>query len=284
LALRKEDEGRKRGRELFQSEDDDEEESGLACLSRLAGQPGKSTATRKQVRSEIATLYSDPYMLGAATEEGKEHVLFVYGEQSSDGTQRASRMPSLKIPDSEKKKLAEIKVSRLNLCLLSFDKTDILRRAEAISTALLTIDPSRWQVLFASDWKIDIDALKSAAFNHWSKPANERNRYDWQGIDMLKLVPKSTPIMSIEGIQGLVEFNWTVSGRLCLTRFEHTKGESGSSKTLPCNKCNSGLVTVIRRLNHIMIAVMSLSYKEVFEAFIRFVTESDEASRLGEIK
>jgi hypothetical protein len=98
---------------------------------------------------------------------------------------------------------------------------------------------------------------------------------------MLRLVPKSTPIMSIEAIQDLVEFNWTVSGGLCLTRFEHTKGESGSSKTLPCNKCNSGLVTVIRRLNHIIIALMSLSYKGVFEAFVRFVTESDEASRLG---
>jgi hypothetical protein len=63
-------------------------------------------------------------MLGAATEEGKEHILFVYGEQSSDGTKRASRMPSLKYPDSEKKKMAEIKISRLNLCLLLFDKTD----------------------------------------------------------------------------------------------------------------------------------------------------------------
>jgi hypothetical protein len=98
---------------------------------------------------------------------------------------------------------------------------------------------------------------------------------------MLKLVPKSIPIMSIEGLQALVGFNWTVSGRLCLTRFEHVKGESGSSKTSPSNRCNSGLVTVIRRLNHIMIALMSLSYKGVFETFIRFVMESDEASRLG---
>jgi hypothetical protein len=114
LAQRKEDEGKKRGRELFQSEEDDEEESGLACLSRLAGQPGKPTTTRKQVRSEIASLYSDPYMLGAATEEGKEHILFAYGEQSSDGTERASRRPSLKYSDSEKKKMAEIKISRLN--------------------------------------------------------------------------------------------------------------------------------------------------------------------------
>jgi hypothetical protein len=48
LALRKEDEGRKKGRELFQNEEDEEEESGLACLSRLAGQPGKLTATRKK--------------------------------------------------------------------------------------------------------------------------------------------------------------------------------------------------------------------------------------------
>ncbi len=281
LALRKKEEGRKRGRELFQEENDDEEESGLECLSRLAGQPGKSAATRKQVRSEIVALYSDPYMLGAVTEEGKNHITFVYGEQHSDGTERASRMPSLKYPDSEKKKLAEIKISRLNLCLLSFDKTDIPKRAEAISTILLIIDPSRWQSLLASDWSPDIPAFKSAAYNHWSLPVNQRNWFDWVGIDMLKQIPRSTPIMSIEGLQALVEFNWAVSGRLCITRFENVKGESGSSKTSPCNRFNSGLVTVIRRLNHIMIALMSLSYKGVFEAFIRFVTESDEASRIG---
>ncbi len=98
---------------------------------------------------------------------------------------------------------------------------------------------------------------------------------------MIQPRPRTTRIMSIEGLQALVEFNWAVSGRLCITRFENVKGESGSSKTSPCNRCNSGLVTVIRCLNHIMIALMSLSYKGVFEAFIRFVTESDEASRLG---
>ncbi len=48
MDIRKEDEGRKKGRELFQNEEDEEEESGLACLSRLAGQPGKLTATRKK--------------------------------------------------------------------------------------------------------------------------------------------------------------------------------------------------------------------------------------------
>jgi hypothetical protein len=126
-----------------------------------------------------------------------------------------------------------------------------------------------------------MEHYRAAAFKHWSLPRDERTITGWDGIDKLILVDGSRPIKSVEILTELFTFQWTVTGGLCLARFEDRPGESGSTRGTVCEKRNIGAAAVIRRLNNIMIALMSLSYKEVFSGFISFIMEEDEALRFG---
>jgi hypothetical protein len=82
-------------------------------------------------------------------------------------------------------------------------------------------------------------------------------------------------------LTNLFKFRWSVVGDLSLSTFENVKGESRASKDSVCDRNNAGVATVIRRLNNIMIALMSISYKDIFAPFINFITEEDKASRFG---
>jgi hypothetical protein len=97
------------------------------------------------------------------------------------------------------------------------------------------------------------------AFGHWSLPAGERTIVDWSSIDKLKLVVETQPIKSIEVLTSLFKFRWTVIGGLCLSIFENVKGESRTAKESVCDRNNAGVAAVIRRLNNIMISLMSIS-------------------------
>jgi hypothetical protein len=48
-----------------------------------------------------------------------------------------------------------------------------------------------------------------------------------------------------------------------------------------CDRNNAGVAAVIRRLNNIMMSLMSISYKDVFAIFITFITEDDKAIKFG---
>jgi hypothetical protein len=112
-------------------------------------------------------------------------------------------------------------------------------------------------------------------------PCRERTILDWSGIDKLKLVENTLPIDSIEVLTNLFKFKWSVVGCLSLSTFENIKGESRASKDSVCDRNNAGVATVIRRLNNIMIALMYISYKDIFAPFIIFITEDVEANRFG---
>jgi hypothetical protein len=85
-------------------------------------------------------------------------------------------------------------------------------------------------------------------------------------------------IDSIEVLTNLFKFKWSVVGSLSLSTFENIKGESRASKDSVCYRKNAGVATVIRRLN-IMIALMSISYEDIFASFIILIAEDDEANR-----
>jgi hypothetical protein len=63
--------------------------------------------------------------------------------------------------------------------------------------------------------------------------------------------------------------------------FVNVKGESRASKESVCDRNNAGVAVVIRRLNNIMIPLMSISYKDVFAVFITLITKDDEAVKFG---
>jgi hypothetical protein len=155
-----------------------------------------------------------------------------------------------------------MKILQLNLCLLSSNKADVVRRSVVISTVPLIVDPSRLSALFQNDWDFDMVHFKEAAFEHWSLPTGERTIVDWSGIEKLKLVAGTQAIKSIEELTSLFKFRWTGMdpGGLCLSMFENVKGESRASKETVCDRNNSGVAVVIRRLNNIMISLMSISY------------------------
>jgi hypothetical protein len=114
--------------------------------------------------------------------------------------------------------------------------------------------------------------FKEVAYGHWVLPAGERTIPDWSGTDKLKLVENTLLINSIEVLTNLFKFKWSVVGCLSLSTFEQSI----------CDRNNAGVATVIRRLNNLMIALMSISYKDIFSPFNIFITEDDEANRFEE--
>ena len=280
---------KKRGRGLFHDEEEEgeAEEEGLDLLARLADQPAgeaelrkRALKSRRQPASSVIVIYNDPYGVGATT-EGKEHVLSVYGDHRSDGTQHGLRMASSVCSEAPPKGMTSIKIPRLNLCLLSTNKADVVKRGEVISTVIMTVDASRWASLFSNDWDMDMEAFIEKAFELWSLTPTERTVMDWDGIDRLKMVQGTAPVKSIEILTSLFKFRWSVTGLLCLAKFEDTRGESRAGNSRPCSKDNAMTVVVIKRLNNIMMALMSSSYKGVFDVFIRFISEEDVVVMMG---
>jgi hypothetical protein len=281
----------KRSRELYSDEVEEveEDDDGLEVLARMAT-ANRSTReaelrrmvqqSRKQPASTVTVIYNDPYEVGA-TSEGKEHILSVYGNHSSDGTQYGLRMASLVCSEAPPKGTTLIKIPRLQLCLLSSNKADVIKRGEVISTVILTMDPSRWAALFDNDWNMNVEAFIEKAFELWSLPPPERNITDWDGIDKLKMVQRSAPMKSTEILTSLIKFKWSVTGLLCLAKFEDIKGESRATKSTPCTRENAMTVVVIKRLNNIMMALQSMRYSGVFDEFIHFISEEDVVLGMG---
>jgi hypothetical protein len=140
---------KKRSRVLFKEVDEDEEEDyEIECLARVAGEAGedelrrKALLTRKQPLSRAVNIYADPYMVTAKT-EGKPHIINIYGQHLSDGTVHHRRMASMKYEETLERGLVTMKIPQLNLCLLSGNRADVVRRSEVISTVLLIVDPSK---------------------------------------------------------------------------------------------------------------------------------------------
>lgn len=280
---------KKRGRGLFQDEEEEgeEEEEGLDLLARLAEQPAgeaelrrRAQQSRRQPASTVVVIYNDPYGVGA-TMEGKERVLSVYGDHRSDGTQHGLRMASSVCSEAPPKGMTAIKIPKLNLCVLSTNKADVVKRGEVISTVIMTVDASRWAALFNNDWDMNMEEFIEKAFELWSLTSIERTVIDWDGIERLKMVQGTAPIRSIEILTNLFKFRWSPAGTMCLAKFEDHKGESRAGNSKPCSKDNESTVVVIRRLNNIMMALMSLSYKGVFDVFIRFISEEDVVVMMG---
>ena len=109
------------------------------------------------------------------------------------------------------------------------------------------VEPSRLGALFQGNWEFNMKNFREVAYGHWALPAGERTILDWSGIDNLKLVENTLPIDSIEVLTNLFKFKWSVVGYLSLSTFENIKGESRASKD------STGVATVIRRLNNIMM-------------------------------
>jgi hypothetical protein len=245
--------GAKRNRPLFEDEEEEEEEEmgGIEALAKTSSQRrvedlrSKALASRKQPRSEVSVIYNDPYQIGVDA-EGKEYIVTVYGEHSSDGTIHAKRMASLKYNDIAPKGTVVLKVTQLNVALLSFNKSDTVKRSEAASVILLTVHQSRWAAIFQNDWDICVEHFQKKAFEHWSLELSERTITGWTGIEKLKLVEGTAPLNSLETLSSLLTFKWTITDGLRLAMFEHQKGESRSLKNSVCNNHNEGVIAVIR--------------------------------------
>jgi hypothetical protein len=85
--------GRKKSRVLFDNaneEDEEGEDYGIECLARVAGETAvdelrrKVAMSRKQPLSRAVNVYADLYMV-AARNEGKQHIIDVYGKRSIMG-------------------------------------------------------------------------------------------------------------------------------------------------------------------------------------------------------
>jgi hypothetical protein len=282
--------GSKRNRDMFDMEEGEEEEEegvdAMDVLARAAGQQQceslRQTAlsSKRQPRSEVNTLYEDPYQIGIES-EGKEYMLSIYGDQNSDGTSNARRMASLRYSVPPPKGAVILRIPQLNVALVSYNKTDTMNRSEAAAIVLLTVHQSRWSFVFQNDWDIDIESFQKKAFEHWSLDSDERTIVGWTGIEKLKLVEGTAPLRSIEVLSNLLAFKWTVIDGLTLSLFENISGESRSLKATPCGHHNSGIVLVIKRLNYLMIAFMSADYDRVFAGFIMFITEDDNMGSMG---
>jgi hypothetical protein len=273
---------RKRSKGMPDDDDDDEEvENPLSCLSRVASLRTIALATRgNQPASTATVVYSDPYRIGLESDQGKEQMLNIYGTQGSDGTVYSRRMQSSQYGIAEKGTVI-IKIPYLNLGLVSTNKTDVAKRAELFSTVLVMTDQSRWGPLFQWNWDINIDNFINVAFQHWALPEAERTIVGWYGIEKLKMVENCTALQSSATMEALFAFKWTVTGGLCIASFEDQKGESRTSSSGPSNNHNAGFAGVVKRLNNIMIALMSNSYGDVFTPFSHFVTEDDSVTSMG---
>jgi hypothetical protein len=281
--------GSKRRRDIFDVEEGEEEEDGVDGMDALAMAAGRqqvenlrktAMSSRRQPRSEVHPVYGDPYMIGIDS-EGKEYMLSIYGEQDSDGTSNARRMASLRYNVPPPKGAVILRMPQLNIALVSYNKTDTVKRGEAAATVILTVHPSRWASVFQNDWDIDIEGFQKKAFEHWALESDERTVVGWTGIEKLKLVEGTAPLKSVDMLSNLLAFKWTVIDGLTLSLFENTSGESRSLKATPCGHHNSGVVLVIKRLSYLMIAFMSDYYDRVFAAFIMFITENDKIGSMG---
>jgi hypothetical protein len=143
--------GRPRSRTLFDNtneEDEEGEDYGIECLGRVAGKTAveelrrKAAMSSKQPLSRAVNVYADPYMV-AARNEGKQHIIDVYGTHSSDGTVHHRRMASMMYEEAPERRSVAIKIPQLNLCLISGNRTDIISRGIVISMVLLMVEPSR---------------------------------------------------------------------------------------------------------------------------------------------
>lgn len=287
LASEEAESGLKRSRALFENEEEEEEEEeGMDALVKASGQRQmedlrrRALASGRQPRSEVSIVYDDPYNIGEDS-EGKNYILNIYGNQSSAGTVYARRMASLRYNETAPKGSVILRIPQLNVALISANKADTVKRSEAIAVILLTVHQSRWGCLFQNDWDVDPEIFQRKAFQHWSIELEERTIVGWTGIDKLKLAEGTAPLRSVETLSSLLTFKWTVIEGLRLSMFEHHKGESRSLKGTPCNNHNEGVATVIRRLNNLMMAFMSMSYDRVFASFIQFITEDDKAATMG---
>jgi hypothetical protein len=282
--------GTKRNRDIFEMEEGEEEEEegegGMDALARAAGQRRVESLrkaaldSKKQPRSEANIIYGDPYQIGLDS-EGKDYMLSIYGDQSSDGTSNARRMASLRNNVPAPKGAVILRIPQLNVALVSFNKLDTVRRSEAAAIILLTVHHSRWAFVFQYDWDIDVENFQRKAFEHWSLESDERTIIGWTGIERLKLVEGKAPLRSLEVLSSLLNFKWTVTDGLTLSMFEDTSGESRSLEASHCTNHNLGVVAVIKRLNYLMIAFMSDNYERVFASFIRFITEDDKVAIMG---
>jgi hypothetical protein len=178
---------RKRGRGIFNDEEDDEEvEDPLSCSTRVAALRKAALLSRgKQPSSTATALYNDPYQIGLVTEEGKEQMLNVYGTQESDGTDKCRRMQSSQYGIAEKGTVI-IRIPYLNIGLVSTNKTDVAKRAELFATIIVMTDQSRWGPLFQWNWDVNFENFIDVAFQHWALQEDERTIVGWSGIDKLK--------------------------------------------------------------------------------------------------
>jgi hypothetical protein len=94
-------------------------------------------------------------------------------------------------------------------------------------------------------------------------------------------VVDSAPIKSLETIELLIGFKWGIIGGLCISQFEHIKGESRSTSSVACTKNNAGLAAVIKRLQNILVSLLAIAYKGVFHEFTNFITEDDRVDNMG---
>jgi hypothetical protein len=177
--------GRKRSRVLFNNaneEDEEGEDYGIECLARVAGETvveelrRKVAMSRKQPLSRAVNIYADPYMV-AARNEGKQHIIDVYGTHSSDGWHHR-RMASMMYEEAPERGSVTIKIPQLNMCLISGNRTDIVSRGIVISTVLLMVEPSRLGALFQGKWEFDMKNFREVAYGHWALPGENNTRLE----------------------------------------------------------------------------------------------------------
>jgi hypothetical protein len=188
------------------------------------------------------------------------------------------RMPSLIAEEQTQKGFVHLKIPQKNLCLVTSNREDLVRRSAEILPILTATDPSRWFDMFGGDWKMHPGNFKAAALRLWSMDTQDRNIMIWrEDIRAFTMISRCQILKDEKKMVMLYTVRWSLvhNDGLTITDFDESKDESRSGDKTVCKAHNRGLASAIVRVQDLMTSLMAGPYDGMFRNIIDFFTRDE---------